>query len=271
MASLEDLLNNQLKDSPNKDDNDDAGIIRSTLSGIVSGVIKIPEGAFSLGASLIDLGLGTNTAAKVEQAFDFINPFEEAAEDTAAGRIAELIVNIGVPGGIAFKAGKNLAKTALSAKKAGNYFSLTGKGLADDVISKGIPKATKFNVSPINKAVENFALNKKGKFLEYAGGAGLSAVAEGVFVGDVKTAGTLGDVIGGPTKLNREEGGTNRQQAAKELVNRLKFGTEGGVFTAGIGTLGVGFNRLRKINIFLVNLVKEVLKVKLLLKQQKLY
>ena len=113
-------------------------------------------------------------------------------------------------------------------------------------ISKGIPKATKFNVSPINKAVENFALNKKGKFLEYAGGAGLSAVAEGVFVGDVKTAGTLGDVIGGPTKLNREEGGTNRQQAAKELVNRLKFGTEGGVFTAGIGTLGVGFNRLRK-------------------------
>ena len=94
MASLEDLLNNQLKDSPKKDDNDDAGIIRSTLSGIVSGVIKIPEGAFSLGASLIDLGLGTNTAAKVEQAFDFINPFEEAAEDTAAGRIAELIVNI---------------------------------------------------------------------------------------------------------------------------------------------------------------------------------
>ena len=246
MATLEEVLNDQLKDSPNKDDNDDAGIIRSTLSGIVSGVIKIPEGAFSLGASLIDLGLGTNTAAKVEQAFDFINPFEEAAEDTAAGRIAELIVNIGVPGGIAFKAGKNLAKTALSAKKAGKYFSLTGKGLADDVISKGIPKATKFNVSPINKAVENFALNKKGKFLEYAGGAGLSAVAEGVFVGDVKTAGTLGDVIGGPTKLNREEGGTNRQQAAKELVNRLKFGTEGGVFTAGIGTLGVGFNRLRK-------------------------
>ena len=54
MASLEDLLNNQLKDSPKKDDNDDAGIIKSTLSGIVSGVIKIPEGFFSLGANLID-------------------------------------------------------------------------------------------------------------------------------------------------------------------------------------------------------------------------
>ena len=246
MASLEDLLNNQLKDSPKKDDNDDAGIIKSTLSGIVSGVIKIPEGFFSLGANLIDLGLGTNTAAKVEQVFDTLNPFEEMAEDTAAGRIAELIVNIGVPGGIAFKAGKNLAKTALSAKKAGKYFSLTGKGLADDVISKGIPKSSNFNVSPINEAVQNFALNKKGKLLEYAGGAGLSAVAEGVFVGDVKDAGTLGDALGGPTKLNREEGGTNRQQAARELVNRLKFGTEGGIFTAGIGTAGVGINRLRK-------------------------
>jgi hypothetical protein len=246
MATLDELLKDQLKDTSKQDDDDDAGIIRSTLSGIVSGVIKIPEGAFSLGASIIDLGLGTNTAATVEKVFDKINIFEEAAEDTAAGKIAELIVNIGVPGGIAFKAGKNLAKTALSAKKAGTYFSLTGKGLADDVISKGVPKATKFNIAPINKEVQEFALNKKGKVLEYAGGAGLGGIAEGVFVGDVEDAGTLGDFIGGPTKMNREEGGTNRQRAKRELGNRLKFGTEGGVFTAALGLGGVGFNRLRK-------------------------
>ena len=246
MATLDELLKDQLKDTTKQDDDDDAGIIRSTLSGIVSGVIKIPEGAFSLGASIIDLGLGTNTAATVEKVFDKINIFEEAAEDTAAGKIAELIVNIGVPGGIAFKAGKNLAKTALSAKKAGTYFSLTGKGLEADVISKGVPKATKFNIAPINKEVQEFALNKKGKVLEYAGGAGLGGIAEGVFVGDVEDAGTLGDFIGGPTKMNREEGGTNRQRAKRELGNRLKFGTEGGVFTAALGVGGVGFNKLRK-------------------------
>jgi hypothetical protein len=68
-----------------KDDNDDIGVIRSTLSGIASGVFKIPEGAFSLGANLLDFGLGTNTSASVEKFFDTINPFDEAAEATTAG------------------------------------------------------------------------------------------------------------------------------------------------------------------------------------------
>jgi len=235
-------LDAQLK----KDDDDDIGVIRSTLSGIASGVFKIPEGAFSLGANLLDFGLGTNTAASVEKFFETINPFDEAAEATTAGRIAELIVNIGVPGGIAFKAGKNLSKAALAAKQSGNYFTLTGKGLADDVISQGVPKATKFNIAPISKAVEDLALNKKGKVLEYAGGAGLGGVAEGIFVGDVDKAGTLGDLLGGPTKLDRETGGTNRDKAARELANRLKFGIEGGAFTGALGVAGVGFRRLRQ-------------------------
>ena len=243
MATLGDL---GIGGNSSSSDDDDIGVIRSTLSGIASGVFKIPEGFFSLGANLIDLGLNTNTAASVEKFFDTINPFDEAAEATAAGRIAELIVNIGVPGGIAFKAGKNLTKAALAAKQNGNYYTLTGTGLADDVISKGVPKATKWNVAPINKEVQELALNKKGKFLEYAGGAGLGGVAEGVFVGDVDKAGTLGDFIGGPTKLDRETGGSGRTQAGRDLANRLKFGVEGGLFTAGIGLGGVGFNRLRK-------------------------
>ena len=171
------------------------GAIRSTLAGIGSGLFKIPEGIFSLGASLIDLGADTNTAASVEEFFAKINPFDEAAEATTAGKITELIVNIGVPGGIAFKAGKNLTKAALAAKQNGNYYTLSGAGLSKEAISKGVPQATKFNVAPISKEVQELALNKKGKFLEYAGGAGLGGVAEGVFVGDVDQAGTLGDFI----------------------------------------------------------------------------
>jgi hypothetical protein len=58
--------------------------------------------------------------------------------------------------------------------------------------------------------------------------------------------GTLGDLLGGPTKLDRETGETNRDNAAKELVNRLKFGIEGGAFTGALGVAGVGFQRLRK-------------------------
>ena len=117
--------------------------------------------------------------------------------------------------------------------------------LGKEAVSKGIPKH-KFNIAPINKEVQELALNKKGKFLEYAGGAGLGGVAEGAFVGDVNDAGTLGDFIGGPTKLDRETGGSNRTKASRDLSNRLKFGVEGGLFTGAIGTAGVGFNRLRK-------------------------
>ena len=42
-------------------------------------------------------GMTTDAAAKVEQAFDKINIFEEVAEETAAGKITQALVQIGVP------------------------------------------------------------------------------------------------------------------------------------------------------------------------------
>jgi len=44
------------------EDNNQVGTIESVLSGIVSGAIAIPKGLFSLGATLIDLGAGTDKA-----------------------------------------------------------------------------------------------------------------------------------------------------------------------------------------------------------------
>ena len=52
--------------------NNEASWYTSGLAGIVSGGIKVVEGAFSLGAELVDLGLDTNTAAQVEIFFDKI-------------------------------------------------------------------------------------------------------------------------------------------------------------------------------------------------------
>ena len=49
--------------------------ILQVLAGIASGGIKVVEGAFSLGAELIDLGFDTNSAANVEMFFDKLNPF----------------------------------------------------------------------------------------------------------------------------------------------------------------------------------------------------
>ena len=89
----------------------------SALAGVASGLIKVPEGVISLGAELIDLGFDTDTAAKVEKAFDAINVFEDVADDRAIGRLTETLVQIGIPGTVGFK----LASGAVKAKKAGNY------------------------------------------------------------------------------------------------------------------------------------------------------
>jgi len=144
------------------------GLAESILAGVGSGVFKIFEGAATLGATLMDLGVDQNRAEAVEAYFDDINPFDEAAEATAAGKITELIVNIGLPGGLAFKAGSGLTKATLQAKKAGKY------------------------------------LSRNEKLKRYGKGALAGGVAEGVFVGDVEDAGTFGDFLGGPTEIDRE-------------------------------------------------------------------
>ena len=64
----------------------------AALSGIASGLIKIPEGFVSLGAELIDLGFDTKKAAEVEEFFDKINPFEEKAEEKAIGKLTESLI-----------------------------------------------------------------------------------------------------------------------------------------------------------------------------------
>ena len=64
MASIEEVFYNQ----SNK--NNRVGVLESVLSGVASGLIAIPKGFFSLGATLMDLGVDSGRAAKVEQFFD---------------------------------------------------------------------------------------------------------------------------------------------------------------------------------------------------------
>jgi len=155
--------------NPNSPDKiKDTGLATSIAAGLGSGIFKIFEGAATLGATLLDLGVDRNRAEAVEAFFDEINPFDEAAEATAAGKITELIVNIGVPGGLAFKVGSGLTKATLQAKKAGKY------------------------------------LSRNEKLKRYGKGALAGGAAEGVFVGDVEDAGTFGDFLGGPTEIDRE-------------------------------------------------------------------
>jgi hypothetical protein len=163
------------------------GLTESILAGLGSGVFKIFEGGATLGATLLDLGVDQNRAEEVEKYFEELNPFDEAAEATAAGKITELIVNIGVPGGLAFKAASGLTKATLQAKKAGKY------------------------------------LSRNEKLKRYGKGALGGGVAEGVFVGDVEDAGTFGDFLGGPTELDRDSN-TPQAELANRLKFGIEGG-----------------------------------------------
>ena len=198
-----------------EEDYSDISVLQSMLAGVGSGLIAIPKGFASLGASLMDLGADTNKAAEVEKYFDDLTTLDEQAEATTAGKITETLVNIGFPAVGAYSAGASLASKAFMAGKAGKYFKLTEPNLV-----KGAKQATK--------------LNARGQTAKFIVGSAASGVAEGVFVGDVEQIGTFGDLLGGPTEIERSDD----YDPTRELINRVKFGTEGALFSGILGGVG---------------------------------
>ena len=99
-----------------KKKSDETGFFEAAAAGVVSGLIKIPEGIVSLGAELMDLGLGTETAKEVEKYFDDLNPFDEIAESRGIGKITQALASIGP---VAIK-GATLGVKAASAIRASN-------------------------------------------------------------------------------------------------------------------------------------------------------
>jgi hypothetical protein len=222
MATLDELIQGNNYSSGNNK----IGTIESMLSGVASGLIAIPKGFFSLGASIMDLGVNSGRAAAVESWFDDLTEFDEKAEATAAGKITKLLVNIGVPGGVAFKSASGIAKTAMLAGKNKSLFRVAEPSL----------------VKAADKALE---LTAKGKGRAFMVGALGGGIAEGVFIGDVEQAGTFGDLLGGPTEINRSETSPN---ATREILNRVKFGTEGAMFTGVLGGVGKVIGKITNRN-----------------------
>ena len=218
--ALKDIYAQASKSSENK-----VGTFESILAGIGSGLIGIPKGLFSLGATLMDLGANTGKAAEVERWFDDLTNWDEKAEATAAGKLTEILVNIGVPGGLAFRHGTKMAGAAMQAARNGKYLDLD-----NPILKKGLK--------------DTYKLTSRGKTKQFMTGALLGGAAEGVFIGDVKDVGSLGDLLGGPTEIDRGEG----EDAFRDLLNRVKFGTEGALFTGLIGGTGATIRKLRNRN-----------------------
>ena len=208
--------------------NNEISTFESILAGLGSGLLQIPKGVFSLGATLVDMGAGTNKAAQVEKYFDDLTTLDEKARATTAGKITEMLVNIGIPGGVGFKIGQKLASQALRSKRAGTYFTMTDE--KGKILSDSVTKLAR--------------LNNKGRVARFGAGAITGGTAEGIFIGDVQQAGTFGELLGGPTRLHKDEDGD--LDPAKRLVNRIKFGTEGALFTGLIGGMGKTLGLLSK-------------------------
>ena len=216
---------------------------KSFVAGIGSGLFKIPEGFFSLGAALYDLGAGTDTAADVEVFFDNINPFDELAEETLVGKLTETLVSLGVPSTAGFKLGTQLARQGLRAKKANRYASLGQdqsrkfKNLTFSQKKQALEKGKKEILNKGDRLKRSLA----DKAYIFGGGLGGSALADFVFADD--EIGTIGDSLGfGPTQRDEDER-EGRSEALREISNRLKFAGEGALLVAGIGS---GFNILKK-------------------------
>ena len=109
------------------EEDNDIATWESVLNGIGSGLIKAVGNTVSLGAELIDLGADTNKAAEVEAYFDKINPFDEKAEATTAGKVTEVLSQLAIPGTAGFKLasagvkGSKMASKAIKAKKNNKY------------------------------------------------------------------------------------------------------------------------------------------------------
>ena len=205
--------------------NNDSSIFSSVAAGFASGILKTVEGIYSLGAELIDLGADTNKAAEVEQFFDKINIFEDTAQDRVAGKLVEVLVQIGVPATAGFKAATKLANKAIKLKKAGNYVNPRAKSIQD-----GMKTAKSLN-DRIPDGTKRFAAGVFG------GAAGETLVA------DVEDIGTFGDFFDGPTAIDDRES-VGREEAGRRILNRLKFGTESIFITPFVYGVGTGAKAL---------------------------
>ena len=217
-----------------KKKSEDTGFFTAAAAGVASGLIKIPAGFVSLGAELVDLGLGTEMAADFEKWFDDLNPFDDVAERRTIGKITEALAMIGpvAVGGAALgvqAASKlraaSLARRALAAKKAGKSVSLSTFG---KVLHKGEDLVT----TPL------------------AGGVIGSGVGEALVTDE--DIGTLADMLKGTslepfaiTMMDREDK-KGRADAFRRLTNRIKFGTEGALFNLGIAGAAKGVKKLRE-------------------------
>jgi hypothetical protein len=213
----------------------------SVAAGIGSGLIKVPLGLVSVAAELYDAtqGEGVNydesAVARLEKFIDdsvvgdVINGLEDKARDTAAGRITEALVQVGVPAARAAKLAGNIAVKVVGGIQKGKRVAVTGKQGKN--LLKGAQKANK--------------LNRTARYAKYAA-TSLGGAAGAAAVYDIEDIGTFGDVAPIGTGLDRDATKDTEDDAIRRLENRAKFFAEGVLLTPFVYGIGQGAKFLGK-------------------------
>ena len=195
----------------------------SIAAGIGSGLIKIPVGLASVAAEVYDAVRGEGVeiddgaVARLEKFIDdsivgdVLSGLEDKARDTAAGRITEALVQVGVPAARGAKIAGQIATKTINAIQKGKRVGLTGKTAKN--LSKGQVQAGKLNRSA-----------KAGRFVATTTGGAAGAA----LVYDIEDIGTFGDIFeGSATSLDRDAKNDTEDEALRRLENRAKFFGEG--------------------------------------------
>ena len=194
----------------------------SIAAGIGSGLIKIPVGLASVAAEVYDAARGEDVpisdsaVANLEKFIDdsvvgdVLSGLEDRARDTAAGRITEALVQVGIPAARGAKIAGQIATKTINAIQKGKRVSLVGK------TGKNLQKA-KEQAAKLNKAagVGRFAATTTG------GAVGASLIY------DIEDIGTFGDSFNIGTDLDRDQKNDTEDEALRRLQNRGKFLIEG--------------------------------------------
>ena len=229
-----------------KEVEEDASLIESLTGAGISGTIKIPKGLITFGTLLTDIfrdqdiPVDETLTSKFNEAFDqsilgkIENASEEVARETAAGKITEAITQLYGGGKIAQKVaipvitkGSQYVRKLVDGIKTGRYVRTTNNVNAARALKKA---------NDLNK------ITNTDKFIGIAVGGGIGG---GFIVSNVEDIGTFGDwdfLDFLPTGLDREQRLSGQEDAQRQLLNRLKFGSELAFpiipFVVGTGKIG---------------------------------
>ncbi len=210
----------------------EVSISDSIGAAINSGIIKIPKGVINFGTLVYDamqeegIPIERGATYKFNRAFEnsylglIEKQSEEMARETAVGRLTETFVQLLGGGKIAkelfiptitklSKKARELSPSLVSSIKTNKYLNTT--------------KNTENIVNTTNKVNQLNKLSKVDKFvgITIGGGLGVGIVASEE---DIGTFGDFIDFI--PTKLDREKKESTKEDAGRQLHNKLLFGLE---------------------------------------------